>query len=67
MIKSTLAFINLALIQSVHPPAPVEAKMGPAPPVGDVVPLDNGLIFLFIVALCIGSFVIYKRVKVVRS
>jgi hypothetical protein len=45
----------MALIQIVPPPAP------PPPPPG--LPIDNGILILFIVALLYGSFIIINNIK----
>ncbi len=62
MIKSSLTFIALTIVQSVQPPAPVTPKMGPPPPVGDV-PLDGPVFILVIIALVLGTVVALRNIK----
>jgi hypothetical protein len=63
MLLETLQKLNhfLALQGSTNPPPP--SKMGPAPPVGDVVPIDDNLWVLVAVAVIVGVIYINKRRK----
>lgn len=62
MIKSSLTFIALTIVQSVQPPEPVTPKMGPPPPVGDV-PIDGSIIYLIVIALVLGTAVALRNRK----
>jgi len=63
--KIPLTFLTL-LVQGAGAGPPVP-KTGPAPPVGDVVPIDESIWILLTAAFLIGLWHLYRRLKEASS
>lgn len=48
-------------------PPPPPPPMGPPPPVGDVVPVDSGIVILIAAALALGIYSVLQRRRITKA
>ncbi|KQC32334.1 hypothetical protein AAU57_02565 [Nonlabens sp. YIK11] len=64
MLIQLYIFTTALVLQGSADSPPVPKMGGPAPPVGDPVPIDESILVLVLLAICIGVWHLYSgRVK----